>query len=183
MNYYKIKEMDLAKASGEYTYIGGMEAEAYMQSEGELKAPFVKLEALPQELLKQVARDLDNLKRLKLNEIACEYEKRINVITQGIPQSEMLTWEAQEREAKAYLQNKEVENAPSLSILASKRGIELEVLCNKVVEKATLYRGASSALIGKRQAYEDKITLAKNINEVSAISWIDEIKESTQESA
>ena len=70
---------------------------------------------------------------------------------ENTPLSEMISWETQEKEAKAYLANNDVAQAPNIVIMATTQGRDISEFANKIIEKAQKYRMASSFLIGYRQ--------------------------------
>lgn len=120
---------------------------------------------------------LKSAKEGKIKELLNSYNEAIKPYIIDTPDSEMLTWERQESEAKAYQASKNPSDAPLLAKLAENRGVSLEVFANKVIEKSTLYREVSSKLIGKRQALEDRVKVATSLEEIEAIKWEEETQE------
>ncbi|EIB14645.1 hypothetical protein [Campylobacter coli] len=133
------------------------------------------------ELLKQYlplvlsgAELLTEMKAIKLIEINKDYEKAILKVQKDyIPQSEMLSFETQERESLAYKNSnyKDTSLCPFMQAIATARGMDLRTLCDKALEKATLYIQASGALIGKRQCLQDRIELVKRLEDLNLITW------------
>ncbi|HEF2269272.1 TPA: hypothetical protein R8Y18_001558 [Campylobacter coli] len=133
------------------------------------------------ELLKQYlplvlsgAELLTEMKAVKLIEINKDYESAILKVQKDyIPQSEMLSFETQEKESLAYKNSKYKDTSlcPFMQAIATARGIDLRTLCDKALEKATLYRQASGALIGKRQCLQDRIELVQSLEELNLIAW------------
>ena len=133
------------------------------------------------ELLKQYlplvlsgAELLTEMKAVKLIEINKDYESAILKVQKDfIPQSEMLSFEIQERESLAYKNSKykDTKLCPFMQAIATARGIDLRTLCDKALEKATLYRQASGALIGKRQCLRDRIELVQSLEDLNLITW------------
>ncbi|MGI7471599.1 hypothetical protein ACNF80_09200 [Campylobacter coli] len=117
---------------------------------------------------------LTEMKSIKLIEINKDYEKAILKVQKDfIPQSEMLSFETQVRESLAYKNSnyQDTSLCPFMQAIATARGIDLRTLCDKALEKATLYRQASGALIGKRQCLQDRIELVKNLKDLNLITW------------
>ena len=117
---------------------------------------------------------LTELKAIKLIEINNTYEKAIlSIQKEHIPQTEMLSFETQERESKAYKGSGYTDTSlcPFMQSIANARGVDLKTLCDKALEKATLYRQASSMLIGKRQGLQDKIEQVQTKEDLEGISW------------
>ncbi|HEB7524672.1 TPA: hypothetical protein RZH03_001689 [Campylobacter coli] len=133
------------------------------------------------ELLKQYlplvlsgAELLTEMKAVKLIEINKDYESAILKVQKDyIPQSEMLSFETQEKESLAYKNSnyKDTSLCPFMQAISTARGMDLRTLCDKALEKATLYRQASGALIGKRQCLQDRIELVQSLEELNLIAW------------
>ncbi|EOI6145560.1 hypothetical protein ACMU5N_001354 [Campylobacter coli] len=142
------------------------------------------LESNELELLKQYlplvlsgAELLTEMKEIKLIEINKAYESAIlKVQTEYIPQSEMLSFETQERESLAYKNSnyQDTSTCPFMQAIATARGMDLRTLCDKAIEKATLYRQASGALIGKRQGLQDRVEMVQSLEELNLITWENE---------
>ena len=117
---------------------------------------------------------LTELKAIKLIEINNAYETSIlSVQREHIPQTEMLSFETQERESKAYKDSGYTDTSlcPFMQSIATARGVDLKTLCDKALEKATLYRQASGMLIGKRQGLQDRIEQIQTKEDLESISW------------
>ncbi|TLE09374.1 hypothetical protein [Helicobacter bilis] len=96
--------------------------------------------------------DLEYVRNLYINLANESYNAVINIIMgENTPLSEMISWETQEKEAKAYLANNDVAQAPNIVIMATTQGRDISEFANKIIEKAQKYRMASSFLIGYRQ--------------------------------
>ncbi|WP_304669682.1 hypothetical protein [Neisseria polysaccharea] len=79
-----------------------------------------------------------------------------NSLLAGYPQVEIDSFYRQEKEALARQADN---NAPTpmLAQIAAARGVELDVLIGKVIEKSARLAVAVGAIIGKRQQLEDKL--------------------------
>ncbi|HEH5471256.1 TPA: hypothetical protein SHD59_000171 [Campylobacter coli] len=136
-------------------------------SELELLKQYLPLVLQDEELLKE-------LKAIKLNEINQAYENAIKLVQQEhIPVTEMLSFETQERESLAYKNSNYTDDSLCLTMkaIATARGMDLRTLCDKAIEKATLYRQASGALIGKRQGLQDRVEMVQSLDELDLITW------------
>ncbi|ENU2677226.1 hypothetical protein ACE4NS_000797 [Campylobacter coli] len=117
---------------------------------------------------------LTEMKVIKLIEINKDYESAILKVQKDfIPQSEMLSFETQEKESLAYKNSnyQDTSLCPFMQAIATARGIDLKTLCDKALEKATLYRQASGALIGKRQGLQDRTEQTQSLEELNLITW------------
>ncbi|HED5351664.1 TPA: hypothetical protein R5A90_000928 [Campylobacter jejuni] len=135
-----------------------------------------KLELLKQylPLVLSGAELLTEMKTIKLIEINKAYENAILTVQKDyIPASEMLSFETQERESLAYKNSnyQDTSLCSFMQTIATARGIDLRTLCDKAIEKATLYRQASGALIGKRQGLQDRVELVQSLDELNLIVW------------
>lgn len=137
------------------------------------EADFIKLREKTEQW-KYEKQALSDVKALRLKALNAEFDALIaNALGEVVPQTEMLTWEAQERESNAFL-NSNPRNeslAPTMVGIATARGVELEVLCQKCVAKSEKYRQFSATMIGKRQKFQDAIEGAKTQEEVWALTF------------
>lgn len=88
--------------------------------------------------------------------LAAKADELKNSLLAGYPQVEIDSFYRQEKEALARQADN---NAPTpmLAQIAAARGVELDVLIKKVVEKSARLAVAVGAIIGKRQQLEDKL--------------------------
>ncbi|MFQ3071722.1 hypothetical protein ACKJPP_06960 [Neisseria polysaccharea] len=88
--------------------------------------------------------------------LAAKADELKNSLLAGYPQVEIDSFYRQEKEALTWQADN---NAPTpmLAQIAAARGVELDVLIGKVVEKSARLAVAVGAVIGKRQQLEDKL--------------------------
>ena len=110
-----------------------------------------------------------NAKALKLAEMNAGCERIMAIVTATYPQAEMLTFDKQEQEARAYTADASA-SVPLLSALAASRGLALPELVRRVIAKADAFAAVSGAIVGQRQAFEDRLTLAATVADVEAIA-------------
>lgn len=119
----------------------------------------------------------DKLKEAKAIQLALvnkAFEANVlSVQNEYVPQDEKLTWEAQEKESLAYKNSgyKDESLCVFMKELANLRGMSLKELVDKCLLKSELYRKASAQLIGKRQALQDSIEKAGDLEAVKKIAW------------
>lgn len=135
-----------------------------------------ELELLKQYLPLVLSGDelLTEIKAIKLIEINNAYEKAIlSIQKEHIPQTEMLSFETQERESKAYKDSGYTDTSlcPFMQSIANARGVDLKELCDKALVKASLYRQGSGMLIGKRQGLQDSIEKVQDLETLGSIKW------------
>ncbi len=116
---------------------------------------------------------LEEYKQSKLNYINAMFEMECNAIKgEIVPSDEQFSWSIQESEAKAYKASGKSEDCPMLVVLANSRGIELDALVAKVLEKNIAFQQAIAKLVGNRQALQDKVEACTNYKEVLGIEYI-----------
>lgn len=112
---------------------------------------------------------LTDAKVAKLSEINAACQIALESLTPTYPERELTTFDKQESEARAYLADTTA-STPLLSALAAARGIELADLVQRVIAKADAFAAASGAIIGQRQALEDRLDAAQTLEDVQAIT-------------
>lgn len=113
---------------------------------------------------------LEEWRARKLAEIKRSAQAAADAYMSSYPEFETLTWESQEREARAYVADSEVAT-PTLAPIAQARGLSVADLAQRVIAKADAFRAAAAAIMGQRQALEDQIMAAATVEEVRAIGW------------
>ncbi|WP_424765420.1 hypothetical protein [Necropsobacter rosorum] len=105
------------------------------------------------ELIEQLAKKTDTLK---------------SSLLVGYPQTEIDSFYRQEKEALAYQVNSKADT-PMLRQIAQVRGIPFDVLVAKVIEKSSQFAVTIGAIIGARQAFEDRILAATEQSQLDEI--------------
>ncbi len=118
----------------------------------------------------KVIADIQAEKEAKLIEINNAFDKEMYIISSKYPDAEKLSWDKQEKEARAYLIDS-TSPTPMLDAIATARDIDKTTLARKIVEKADAYSVAVGQAIGKRQALEDAINAATTLEELEAVKW------------
>lgn len=111
---------------------------------------------------------LEELKAAKLAQINEGCQSALAALTPTYPEKELLTFERQEREARALLAG-DSSDVAHITAIASGRGIPVEELARKIVAKADVFSLGSGLLIGRRQRYEDMLEGAQTKEAVAAI--------------
>lgn len=111
---------------------------------------------------------LEELKAAKLAQINEGCQSALAALTPTYPEKELLTFERQEREARALLAG-DGSDVAHITAIASGRGIPVEELARKIVAKADVFSLGSGLLIGRRQRYEDMLEGAQTKEAVAAI--------------
>lgn len=120
---------------------------------------------------------LEEVKVVKLSEVNAVCDNILKNSFKTYPDIEVMTFEQQIREAHAYRENGESSDVPLLSALAKARGIMLSDLVGRVIEKHDDYSSVRGALIGQRQALEDRLGQCKTIEEMAGIELVISIPE------
>ena len=108
-------------------------------------------------------------KAAKLSEINSACDAILNQAVNSYPESEVLTFDQQVEEVKAYQASGNPADAPLLSTLSSARGITLDDLIQRVMAKRQAFSVLSGYVIGQRQALEDRLDECQTTEEVNAI--------------
>ena len=110
----------------------------------------------------------DELKATKLLEINSKYNEATSSLVLTYPSTELLSFDKQEQEARAWLKDNNVET-PLIDALAEGRQIDKADLVNRIINKADLFAIQTGYLTGRRQYYEDQLELATTKEEIEAI--------------
>lgn len=103
-----------------------------------------------------------------LNKLADKADKLKSGLLVGYPQTEIESFYRQEKEALAKQANPKAET-PMLEQIARARGVPLDVLIEKVIEKSNQFAVAIGIIIGKRQQFEDRLLALKAPEELTAL--------------
>ena len=115
-------------------------------------------------------KPLEEAKAAKLAEINAACDHILNGAVSSYPETEVLTFDQQTAEAKAYQASGHVEDAPLLSALAIGRGITLDDLVQRVMAKHQAFSILSGSVIGQRHALEDRLDACSTVGEVVALT-------------
>ncbi|MGX3020929.1 hypothetical protein [Ursidibacter sp. B-7004-1] len=103
-----------------------------------------------------------------ISKLSDQTDRLKSAILVGYPQAEIDSFYRQEREARGWKEDNHYPT-PMLTAIAENRGVPFEILVEKVIEKADQVAVVIGQIIGQRQAFEDRISLAKNNEELTAI--------------
>lgn len=92
-----------------------------------------------------------------------------------VPEFEVATWTTQALEAKAWHADHNAAT-PTLDAIAASRGVPPDALRQKAYEKTTKFELLTARVAGLRQAAEDKINAAANLDELTDISLVIDLK-------
>ena len=103
-----------------------------------------------------------------LNKLADKADQLKNGLLAGYPQTEIESFYRQEKEALAWQADHNTPT-PMLSQIARVRGVPLDVLIEKVIEKSAQFAVAIGIIIGQRQAFEDRLLALKTPQELTSL--------------
>ena len=103
-----------------------------------------------------------------LNKLADKADQLKNSLLAGYPQTEIESFYRQEKEALAWQADHNTPT-PMLSQIARVRGVPLDILISKVIEKSAQFAVAIGIIIGQRQAFEDRLLDLKTPQELTAL--------------
>lgn len=113
---------------------------------------------------------LDEAKAAKLTEINAACDAEIEAIKVSYPDTEVMTWDKQEGEARALVLDATADTL-LIDSIASARGLDRVELANRIIANADQFAMASGASLGKRQALKDEINAATTVEQVAEIVW------------
>ena len=103
-----------------------------------------------------------------LNKLADKADQLKNGLLAGYPQTEIESFYRQEKEALAWQADHNTPT-PMLSQIARVRGVPLDILISKVIEKSAQFAVAIGIIIGQRQAFEDRLLALKTPEELTSL--------------
>ena len=103
-----------------------------------------------------------------LNKLADKADQLKNGLLAGYPQTEIESFYRQEKEALAWQADHNIPT-PMLSQIARVRGVPLDLLIEKVIEKSAQFAVAIGIIIGQRQAFEDRLLALKTPEELTSL--------------
>ena len=106
-----------------------------------------------------------------LNKLADKADQLKNGLLAGYPQTEIESFYRQEKEALAWQADHNTPT-PMLSQIARVRGVPLEVLISKVIEKSAQFAVAIGIIIGQRQAFEDRFLALKTPDDLTSLEQV-----------
>lgn len=112
---------------------------------------------------------LEEAKAAKLAEINGACDSILKAAVKSYPDTEVMTFDQQVREAQAWLADP-ASPVSLLASLASARSVGLADLARRVMVKHQSYSILSGAVIGQRQALEDQLDACNSIEEVNALA-------------
>lgn len=110
----------------------------------------------------------EELKSAKLSKINAAYNAATSALVSTYPKSELLTFDKQESEARAWQADNSAET-PLVDMLAAGRQIDKAELVRRIILKSDAFKLAAGYLTGQRQRYEDLLGEAQTVEEVEAI--------------
>jgi len=116
-------------------------------------------------------QELLSVKQVKQFEINQKADASLSGITAAYPESERLSWNKQELEARSWL-NDQAAKTPLLSGISRSRGIELENLIEKVIIKSDAFAVRSGLVFGCRQMLEEMVETASTVGDVNSIEIV-----------
>lgn len=111
---------------------------------------------------------VDELKVAKLEEINSSYDTATSALVSTYPSTELLTFDKQEQEARAWDADNTVET-PLVDMLALGRQMDKAELVRRIIAKADAFALATGYITGQRQRYEDLLDVATTAEEIAAI--------------
>lgn len=106
-----------------------------------------------------------------------KFAEAADTLTKGYTSAEQKSWAQQVAEANTVIGGG---TSTLLNVLASARGLDVKVLAQKIVDKATAYDTAYGQLLGTCQATKDKIAGAKTLDDLPPVDSVEVVRFMTQ---
>ena len=107
----------------------------------------------------------------KLHEAAAAAQRFIDAVAglDTVPQFERDSWATQGQEAQAWAADHDAPT-PILAGIAQARGVPLDTLRERALAKSNAYSALTASVAGQRQALEDRIRAATDIDALNAVT-------------
>lgn len=117
------------------------------------------------------AAALSKAKAAKLHEAATAAQGFIDRVAglDTVPPFERDSWASQALEAQAWAADHDAET-PILAGIAKARGVPLNILRERALMKSNAYTALTASVAGQRQAFEDRIHAAGDLDALDAIT-------------
>lgn len=117
------------------------------------------------------AAALSKAKAAKLHEAATAAQRFIDAVAglDTVPQFERDSWATQALEAQAWAADHDAPT-PILAGIAQARGVPLDTLRERALAKSNAYSALTASVAGQRQALEDRIRAATDIDALNAVT-------------
>lgn len=113
-------------------------------------------------------------KRKKMVEINKDFASAVDQLVSGTTSDERNSWAIQEREAAEWIKDNNA-SIPALNVLAASRGIPVDILAEKVLEKAALYKQYYFTFQGMRDRAEDLVKSLPNSGSIERLHELQNI--------
>ena len=114
------------------------------------------------------APDPARAKAKRLAEIDERCEEAMKTVVSSYPDSEKQTFPQQSAEAQAYLADPTA-SVPLLSSLALSRGVTLDELARRVLNKHTVYSVLTGKILGQRKTLQNRVKACSSVEEIEQI--------------
>lgn len=156
-NIEELINKKLVKSNGKMILVNAPESEFYEWNGKDWEIPQEKLTVL-----------FTQQKEGLLNKLADKADQLKNSLLAGYPQTEIESFYRQEKEALSWQADHNTPT-PMLSQIARVRGVPLDMLISKVIEKSAQFAVAIGIIIGQRQAFEDRLVALKTPDDLTAL--------------
>ena len=112
---------------------------------------------------------LSQAKAAKLKEINQACDIAVDALLADYPESEKSSFEQQYREAVKYQESSNPSDAPLLSLLSDARGISLDSMCSKVIEKRNAYTLLCGNALAQKQQLVEKLGRLRTVRTVESL--------------
>lgn len=116
------------------------------------------------------APTLAEAKAAAIRAVNAACDNTLSAITAPYPQNEIVSWDAQFAEAAAWTASNTAPT-PLISAIVAANGATVAAQAASILVKASAFKVASGALIGRRQLLTDQINATTTASAAAAILW------------
>lgn len=115
--------------------------------------------------------DLAQHKAILLAQLDKTFNGQAASLSATYTEAERYTWQFQEADALAYQKTKQL--TPLLQMLASANDYPVDVLCERILIKATVYRKAYAQILAEYQAEQNRIRRVPDVSQLRKLTLAD----------
>lgn len=102
--------------------------------------------------------------------IRLEGGRRLKALATPYGPEEREGWESQKQQARAWLADPTTPT-PTITAMATARGITIEVMVTKIIENVVLYETAYGQIVGEQQRLLDLVYAATDYDSMMEVTW------------
>lgn len=118
----------------------------------------------------EVLAALPGIRQSRVDEIRAEGSRRLITLATPYSAEERESWAQQQADANEYQVNPNCA-CTLMRQIATTRGITLQLMAEKILENAALFKIVSGQILGKQQRLLDQVEAVQDFDQLLAIGW------------